>query len=1091
MRYSFMKRKSVMALLVISLFASLFQPPSVSYAANAAPNVVPSLREWTGGAGAFQLKDTSRIVIDSSYSDELAETAAAFKDDVTLVAGKALTVVQANAANAGDIFLTLNSDDMAIGNEGYVLEAAASLSIKGHSTAGVFYGTRTVLQILQQDPSRSYVPKGTAKDYPQFAQRGVMLDVGRRYYSMAYLEDTIKRLAWNKLNTFQIHFSEWSGFRLQSDTYPGLASTKSYSKADIVRLTEIADRYHVMIIPELEMPGHAAILNKYKPAMKFSCSSMDKDTTGWDIPQFTVDYTKSETRTFIKGLLDEFVPLFKGPYFHIGSDEIQTESKMNACPELVAYKNSKGLPKVGDSFIEFINEMSQHVKQLGKIPMNWNGFEDYHPSIPLNSDNVITVWSDEKSSSKQASAFANEGYKVYASPGDVLYVTPGKSLLPDTSYLYESWNPSVHTNMMGYFISIWSDYWDQVKTPDGRVGYESGSSFKGVEVGDGEYVIPESNFEDASRKPRQALSERMWGGPRSATASDFFNRVSLIGDEPSVSNPAPADPLGITIIKNSEQGTDLNRIHYSKIGTSGSNGWIVSSDSYTSLTDAYFEIKFVGTQIKLVGGIAPGHGIAAVSLDGSSEVDADLYAPSRQNATAWFTSPVLPYGEHTVKARVAGRKNSSASGTFLSLERVEVMNRVVVENTVSGAGNHQFNYTGTWNVGAESTSAATNDAYEMKFTGKQIILIGTKSPGAGIAGITIDGGAEKLVDLYASTSQSGANLFVSPILSSGAHMIKVRVTGTKNSQAIGTAIAVDRAEIVLAQQINVTGIQMDKDSLHLKVGETSEIEAVVSPINATNKNVTWTSSDEAVAKVADSGNGKAVVTGLKAGSATITAAAAEGNFTSVSQVTVDNNAPAAPGTLLSAAAGTVQAGSQLTIRFGVTNVTYNVYAQDIKLSYDSSLLEFVSAASMKDGVSIVQTKDQAGQLRLILVSQGATHPVTGTADMVQIVFMAKNVQQAATGLITAATVILADAQGKETSATSSSISVQVTPVPVGIPGDLNHDNKVSIGDLGFAAANYGKTSSSPDWDQVKSADMNNDNIIDILDLAALANRMVE
>ncbi|GGI45857.1 hypothetical protein GCM10008018_14220 [Paenibacillus marchantiophytorum] len=1091
MRYSFIKRKSVMALMAISLIASLFQLPSVTYAANAAPNVVPSLREWTGGAGAFQLKDTSRIVIDSSYSAELAETAADFKEDVSLVAGKAITVVQANAANAGDIFLTLNSDDTSIGNEGYVLEAAEALSIKGHSTAGVFYGTRTVLQILQQDPSHSFVPKGTAKDYPQFAQRGVMLDVGRRFYSMDYLEDTIKRLAWNKLNTFQIHFSEWNGFRLQSDTYPGLTSTKSYSKADIVQLNEIADRYHVMIIPELEMPGHSAILNKYNSAMKFSCSSMDKDTTGWDIPQFTVDYTKTETRDFIKGLLDEFVPLFKGPYFHIGSDEIQGESNMNACPELVAYKNSKGLPKVGDSFIEFINEMSQHVKQLGKTPMNWNGFEDYHPSIALNKDNVITVWSDEDSSSKQPIAFANEGYKVYAAPGDVLYVTPGKSLVPDTTYLYESWNPAVHANIIGYFMPIWSDYWDQVKTPDGRIGYESGSSFKGNEVGDGEYVIPESNFENAARKPRQAMSERLWGGPRSASASDFFNRVSLIGDEPSVSNPAPADPLGLTVIKNSEQGTDFNRVHYSTIGTSGSNGWVVSGDSYTNLTNAYFDIKFVGTQVKLVGGKAPGHGIAAVSLDGGAEVDADLYASSRQNTTAWYTSPVLPYGEHTIKARVTGRKNSSASGSFLSLERVEVLNRTVVENTVTGTDNHQFNYTGTWNVGAESTSAATNDAYEMKFTGKQIILIGTKAPGAGIAGITIDGGAEKMIDMYASTSQSGANLFVSPILSSGAHTIKVRVTGTKNSQATGTAISVDRAEIVLAEQVNVTGVQVDKDALQLRVGATSEIEAVVSPINATNKNVTWTSSDESVATVADSGNGKAVVTALKAGSATIKAATAEGNFTSVSQVTVDNNAPAAPGTSLSAAASTVQAGGQLTVRLGVSNVTYNVYGQDFKLNYDPSLLEFVSATSVKDGVSIVQTKDQAGTLRLILASEGAAHPVTGTADMAQIVFKAKNVQQAATGSITVAAAILADAQGIETSATASSISVQVTPVPVGVPGDLNHDNKVSIGDLGFAAANYGKTSSSPDWDQVKSADLNNDKIIDILDLAAIAKKFVQ
>ena len=65
------------------------------------------------------------------------------------------------------------------------------------------------------------------------------------------------------------------------------------------------------------------------------------------------------------------------------------------------------------------------------------------------------------------------------------------------------------------------------------------------------------------------------------------------------------------------------------------------------------------------------------------------------------------------------------------------------------------------------------------------------------------------------------------------------------------------------------------------------------------------------------------------------------------------------------------------------------------------------------------------------------------------------------------------------------------PVPIGIPGDVNNDGKVSIGDLGFAAANYGKNSTSPDWNQVKLADVNNDNMIDIIDLAAIANKIIQ
>lgn len=502
---------------------------------HAAPAVVPSLREWTGGTGQFQFHHATRIVIDAKDSDVLRDIASALQVELKHVTGLELTVQSSPAAEQGDLFLTLSDEDAALGEEGYVLSVKESLSIQAPATAGIFYGTRTLLQILTLDmDGHVHVPQGIARDYPSYRRRGIMLDVGRRYYTVQYLEDTIRRLAWHKLNTFQLHFSEWNGFRLQSETYPGLASTKSYSRADIDHLQAVAKRYHVMIIPEIEMPGHCAILNKYNPDLKFTDPSMDMDTTGWSIPDFTVDYTKPETREWLKKLVDEFIPWFESPYFHIGSDEIQTEECMKASPVLVAYQEKQNHPKVGDSFIEFINEMSEHVKQAGKTPMNWNGFEDYDPSIALHLDNVITVWSDEGSPSKQAIDFAQEGYAVYASPGNVLYVTPGKQLVPNNPYVYEAWEPTAHSNVIGYFMSIWSDYWDQVQTPDGRIGYESGRSFKGEEVGDGAHVIPESNFEEASRGPRQILSERMWGGPRSATVAAFFERVEQIGDEPSV-----------------------------------------------------------------------------------------------------------------------------------------------------------------------------------------------------------------------------------------------------------------------------------------------------------------------------------------------------------------------------------------------------------------------------------------------------------------------------------------------------------------------------------------------------------------------------
>lgn len=82
--------------------------------------------------------------------------------------------------------------------------------------------------------------------------------------------------------------------------------------------------------------------------------------------------------------------------------------------------------------------------------------------------------------------------------------------------------------------------------------------------------------------------------------------------------------------------------------------------------------------------------------------------------------------------------------------------------------------------------------------------------------------------------------------------------------------------------IGVESVSIDQTSIELKVGETSSLVATVNPENATNKNVTWRSSDALVASVDN--NGK--VTALKAGSANITVTTEDGGKTANAVVTI-------------------------------------------------------------------------------------------------------------------------------------------------------------------------------------------------------------
>ncbi|WP_171681722.1 sialidase domain-containing protein [Paenibacillus planticolens] len=188
----------------------------------------------------------------------------------------------------------------------------------------------------------------------------------------------------------------------------------------------------------------------------------------------------------------------------------------------------------------------------------------------------------------------------------------------------------------------------------------------------------------------------------------------------------------------------------------------------------------------------------------------------------------------------------------------------------------------------------------------------------------------------------------------------------------------------------------------------------------------------------------------------------------------------------------VQAGKEFAVRFELSGLTQNVFAQDISLSFDEGAFDFVSAKSLIPGVDVVASVNQTpGKLRFIVASEGPEHAVTGHAQVLEMTFKSKDTQQTVNAVISVVDATMGDEHGAETSAVPSSLSVEVTPAAPGIPGDFNNDGKVSIGDLAIIAAHYGKDSSSPDWEQVKQYDLDHNGSIDINDLAAVASKILE
>ncbi len=160
-------------------------------------------------------------------------------------------------------------------------------------------------------------------------------------------------------------------------------------------------------------------------------------------------------------------------------------------------------------------------------------------------------------------------------------------------------------------------------------------------------------------------------------------------------------------------------------------------------------------------------------------------------------------GTYTAKLTATNATGSGSATSTITVTTATTTTPLELNDATVGTGLNQFTYSGSWSVSNPATAYksdnhfanATNASYQVQFTGTQAKIFAEKSPALGIIGVSIDGGTETKVDPYASSRSEQNLLYTSPILASGTHTLKVRITGTKNASATGTYAAADRVEI--------------------------------------------------------------------------------------------------------------------------------------------------------------------------------------------------------------------------------------------------------------------------------------------------------
>ena len=466
----------------------------LTFAQNPCPQVIPALQQWKGAKGTLALPAQGSIVINPQDEATLGQTASILADDLKELMGWEYSIT-IGKAKKNDIYLSLSQADEQLGKEGYVLAINNKVSIEAPTTQGVFWGTRTLLQMLYRQEAT--LAKGTTRDWPEFPSRGFMLDVGRKFFTLDYLKQQIKVMSFYKMNEFQIHLNDngfpqffdndwnktYAAFRLESERFPGLTSKDgSYTKKEFTELQRMGMAYGVNVIPEIDIPAHSLAFTHYKPEIGTQEYGMDH-----------LDLYKEETYKFVDALLDEYMcgeePVFIGPDVHIGTDEYNK--------------------KEAEQYRYFTDRYLKYVASYGKTPRMWGGLKWLPGKTPVQAEGVtVNAWSfdwvDPEVSIK-------EGYKLINTCDTYLYIVPGAGYYReflDHQWLYETWTPwKMNRNqtlpvgtpgVLGGMFAVWNDQCGNgISEQD--VHYRS---FPAVQVmaerlwkGDNKDVVPFADFE--------------------------------------------------------------------------------------------------------------------------------------------------------------------------------------------------------------------------------------------------------------------------------------------------------------------------------------------------------------------------------------------------------------------------------------------------------------------------------------------------------------------------------------------------------------------------------------------------------------------
>lgn len=348
--------------------------------------LMPLPRHLEDKEGSFHLSFETTIKSDSLFS-EVQE----------------LAIEQLSCSMGGEDILIKSVDSMKA--EAYHLSVGTTqIVIMASDSSGAFCALQTIRQMALANDNT--IPCCVIEDEPTFSWRGFMLDTSRHFFSVTFIKKLIDVASMHHLNRFHWHLTDDQGWRIEIEGYDKLKTIASkrkllnytdgrqyggiYSDEDILEVQHYAHKRHILVVPEIETPGHASALLAAYP--EFGCTGGPYEVQDrWGIFDEVMCAGSDALMHFLEVTIAKTARLFTDPYIHIGGDECP-HTAWKTCPKCRERMEKEGLTSVKQLQSWMTSKICKMVEQEGKRPIGWDEVLEGTEKLGLPSSLIVMSW---------------------------------------------------------------------------------------------------------------------------------------------------------------------------------------------------------------------------------------------------------------------------------------------------------------------------------------------------------------------------------------------------------------------------------------------------------------------------------------------------------------------------------------------------------------------------------------------------------------------------------------------------------------------------------------------------------------------------